>query len=62
MWEKDIKRLARDFGIEARRINLLIQRIEAKYGIITMPDYYNGNVSEYLYDCAQREFKRIICA
>lgn len=59
-WKKDIKTLAKDFCISQKVVNTVLKQAEANCLNRQLPSYYNGDMSEYLYDHAQRALKNII--
>ena len=61
-WKKEIKDLADDFGISQVRINKMLKRVEKECMNRIMPSFYKGNQNDYLYDNAQREMMKLICA
>ena len=61
-WKKDIRRLAKEFCLSKYEIQRIYQKIEELYGQREIPLFYKGNRNEFLYDKAQREMMKRICA
>ena len=54
-WKKEVARLARDFNIAREEILDIFRKVERVYADKKIPDFYNGNRNEFLYDKVQRE-------
>ena len=61
-WKKEARRLAKDFCISKYEIQRIFRRVEGLYMQRAIPEYYNGNRNEFLYDKAQREIINIAFA
>ena len=61
-WKKDARRLAKDFYLSKWEIQRIFWKVEELYAQREMPSYYKGNRNEFLYDKAQREIMRRVCA
>ena len=65
-WKCEIKKLARDFYIPQAKVNEVLDNVESTYGQgkgkSKMPNFYNGNQDEFLYDKAQREIMNLVFA
>lgn len=62
LWEKEIKALAMDFNIPKQTIDNLLKQVKIKCSTREIPNYYKGNVNEYLYDNAQRQMVKLLYA
>ncbi len=61
-WKKEIRELGRGFCIPREIVARIIKKIEADNSKRDMPEFYNGNRNDFLYDNAQREIRSIIFA
>ena len=60
LWKIRIKELAEDFCISQVKINRMIKTVENTYSNSTIPLYYKGNKSKYLYDICHRKMLTFI--
>lgn len=61
-WEKEIRRLAKDFCLSKGEIQRIFWRVEELYVQREMPSCYKGNRNDFLYDKAQKEVMKRIFA
>ena len=61
-WKKEIRRLANDFAFTRDEILNIFRRVEELYAQKDMPNFYNGNRDEFLYDKAQKEIMKMVYA
>ena len=59
-WKKEIRKLAKDFYISKTEIQRIFKKVEQMCSKREMPKYYGNNLSEFLYDNAQREVMKLI--
>lgn len=61
-WKREIRELAKGFCIPKETIKQIVHNTEKNNKEREMPDFYKGNRNDFLYDCAQREIRKLILA